>query len=207
MPPCSSAVSLARQSNASLLIAHVEPAWTRTVGTVAPPDDRQPEEDALATLLTTINDRSEQPVVHEFRTLRGDPATEIVQLAEREQVELIVMATAGRTGLRRLLLGSVAEAVARGAPCPVLSLREPLAEPVTDSLPKSEHESTAASAAAPAAPSAPPPTPAASGQPAAAIDLLQRALARGRPTYISTRWAPTWRCGFASTAASNIFAD
>ena len=67
----------------------------------------------------------DKPVVHEFRTLHGDPATEIVRLAEQERVDLIVMATTGRTGLRRVLMGSVAEAIVRQATCPVLSLKEP----------------------------------------------------------------------------------
>jgi universal stress protein A len=40
-------------------------------------------------------------------------------------VDLIVMATHGRTGLRYLVLGSVAERVVRLAPCPVLTIRPP----------------------------------------------------------------------------------
>jgi nucleotide-binding universal stress UspA family protein len=46
-------------------------------------------------------------------------------LAADEGVDLIVMGTHGRTGLMRLLMGSVAEAVVRRAPCPVLTLRQP----------------------------------------------------------------------------------
>ncbi len=119
------AVSLARQSEGLLLVVHVEPPSTPPLGTVAP-TDLEEEEAALVALLATISSAETKPLPHEFRTLRGDPATEIVHLAEKDQVDLIVMATAGRTGLRRLLLGSVAEAVVRQAPCPVLSIREPL---------------------------------------------------------------------------------
>jgi universal stress protein A len=44
-------------------------------------------------------------------------------------VDLIVMATHGRTGLSHLLIGSVAERVVRTAPCPVLTIRPPAAQP------------------------------------------------------------------------------
>jgi nucleotide-binding universal stress UspA family protein len=53
----------------------------------------------------------------------GDPRTLIMQTAEQHGVDLIVMGTHGRRGVSRLLLGSVAEHVARTAPCPVLLLR------------------------------------------------------------------------------------
>ena len=44
-------------------------------------------------------------------------------MAREQGVDLIVMGTHGRTGLRHLLLGSVAERVARAAPCPVFTVR------------------------------------------------------------------------------------
>ena len=53
----------------------------------------------------------------------GDAATAIVETAEREQVDLIVIATYGKTGWRRLAFGSVTEKVVRLATCPVLTIR------------------------------------------------------------------------------------
>jgi universal stress protein A len=53
----------------------------------------------------------------------GHPEREIPAAASRLRADLIVMATHGRTGLRRAVLGSVADAVVRHAPCPVLTLR------------------------------------------------------------------------------------
>jgi nucleotide-binding universal stress UspA family protein len=53
----------------------------------------------------------------------GVPYQKIMETATAEQVDLIVMATHGRTGLSHLVLGSVAERVVRLAPCPVLTLR------------------------------------------------------------------------------------
>jgi nucleotide-binding universal stress UspA family protein len=55
--------------------------------------------------------------------LGGDPAEAIVQYAKKHAVDLIVMASHGRTGLRHLLFGSVAEQLLRTAPCPVLVIR------------------------------------------------------------------------------------
>jgi len=54
----------------------------------------------------------------------GEPATEIVALADTLGVDLIVMATHGRTGVPHFLLGSVAEKVVRHASCPVLTVRQ-----------------------------------------------------------------------------------
>jgi nucleotide-binding universal stress UspA family protein len=54
--------------------------------------------------------------------LRGNAADEIVRTAHEENVDLIVIATRGRTGLDRLLFGSVAEKVVRLARCPVLTV-------------------------------------------------------------------------------------
>lgn len=52
----------------------------------------------------------------------GLPAAQIVRYAARNGIDLIVLGTHGRTGFSRALLGSVAEAVVRTAPCPVLTV-------------------------------------------------------------------------------------
>ena len=52
----------------------------------------------------------------------GPPAAQIVRYAREHAIDLIVLATHGRTGVSRALLGSVAEAVVRLAPCPVLTV-------------------------------------------------------------------------------------
>jgi nucleotide-binding universal stress UspA family protein len=59
----------------------------------------------------------------------GMSAVEIVETAKAERADLIAMATHGRSGLRRTLLGSVAEAVLRAAPVPVLMLRATVPTP------------------------------------------------------------------------------
>ena len=55
----------------------------------------------------------------------GDAANEIVRMAETEKADLIVIATHGTTGWRRMLFGSVAGKVVRLAKCPVLTIRAP----------------------------------------------------------------------------------
>jgi nucleotide-binding universal stress UspA family protein len=59
------------------------------------------------------------------RHLQGWAAGEITQFAKEGGFDLIVMGTHGRSGLKHLLLGSVAEHVVRTAPCPVLTVRKP----------------------------------------------------------------------------------
>jgi universal stress protein A len=53
----------------------------------------------------------------------GDAVEGIVGYARDVSIDLIVIATHGRTGLKHVLLGSVAERIVREAPCPVLSIR------------------------------------------------------------------------------------
>lgn len=55
----------------------------------------------------------------------GPPYLAITDAALRHRADMIVLATHGRTGLKHLLLGSVAERVARTAQCPVLTVRVP----------------------------------------------------------------------------------
>jgi|MudIll2142460700_1097286.scaffolds.fasta_scaffold731390_1 nucleotide-binding universal stress UspA family protein len=120
------ATSLARERGAKLLIVHVEePPAAYGAGEMyyGMPD---PVTEDLRKMLEQVGPPDPQ-VPCERRLITGDPATAIAQLAQEEGVELIVMGTHGRTGLMRLLMGSVAEAVVRRAPCPVLTLRQPSA--------------------------------------------------------------------------------
>ncbi len=56
--------------------------------------------------------------------LSGNPYAEIIKLAKKEEVDLIVMATHGRTAIEHLLMGNVAEKVLRKSPCPVLTVKK-----------------------------------------------------------------------------------
>ena len=61
----------------------------------------------------------------EFRVEQGDPAEQIIHVAQEARCDLIVMGSHGRTGLSRLLMGSVAEKTLRSASCPVLLVKHP----------------------------------------------------------------------------------
>ena len=118
------ATSLARDAKATLLIVHVqEPmdSFADTGFAGYPTADDQAE---LQKRLDEIAP-SDPNVPFTRQLVRGYPADEIARLAEEEAVDMVVMGTHGRTGLTRLLMGSVAEAVVRRAGCPVLTIRQP----------------------------------------------------------------------------------
>jgi nucleotide-binding universal stress UspA family protein/CBS domain-containing protein len=115
------ACSVARKDNARLIVLHVYPPPICHGEVVA---RRQPDsyEDDLWRLLGQYQ-MPDAAVPVEHRLVEGDAATEILHLAQEEGCDLIVVGTQGRTGLSRLLLGSVAEQVVRRSPCPVLTVR------------------------------------------------------------------------------------
>ncbi|HUG92114.1 MAG TPA: universal stress protein [Planctomycetaceae bacterium] len=126
------AASLAREAGALLLIFHVgEPpelyGGPRYYGVVSPTDEE------LARMLEAMVP-ADKRLQCDRRLVRGIPADEIIRLAKAEHADLIVLGTHGRTGLRRILMGSVAEEVVRKSPVPVLTLRE--AEPRKQALGK-----------------------------------------------------------------------
>ena len=59
-----------------------------------------------------------------FEFAIGDAGTEIAELAKERNVNLVVVPSHGRRGFKRMVLGSVAERIARLAPCPVLIVKE-----------------------------------------------------------------------------------
>lgn len=119
------ATSLAHDSGAQILIVHVEePPTPYVANEYAISEAMDSAKRQLAKLLSGVVP-SDSAVRYEHRLLLGEPAREIVQLAVQEDVDLVVMGTHGRTGLSRLLMGSVAETVVRRAHCPVLTVKQP----------------------------------------------------------------------------------
>lgn len=127
-PALAMARVLARAERAELVLIHVAPEAVPGGGAFFAPPVVEPEREQLARLeeqsaaaLPGLSVRS--------HLCQGDAAGEIVLAADDFQCDLIVMGSHGRTGLRRLLMGSVAESVCRNAPCPVLIIRGGRAEP------------------------------------------------------------------------------
>jgi nucleotide-binding universal stress UspA family protein len=79
-------------------------------------------------LLETLTPFERAELHPEFVLGAGNPAHEIVRCALERRVDVIVMGTHGRSGVSHVLLGSIAEKVVRTAPCPVLVIRQPIAE-------------------------------------------------------------------------------
>jgi universal stress protein A len=109
------AADLAWERNANLHLLHVLDREAFSFGKI---------ESAARTKLERISrQKLKAGTRYELLVMIGDPAVEVLQAATRLGIDLIVMATHGRKGLRRLVLGSVAERVVREAQCPVLTVK------------------------------------------------------------------------------------
>jgi nucleotide-binding universal stress UspA family protein len=123
------ALTLAVESGATLHIVHVHDV--RDLSTVAGEPSslyasawQEGLEEARKLLEKIVPARDGVDCKH--HCVIGTPEEEIVSFASENECELIVMASHGRTGLSRLLMGSVAEGVMRNAPCPVLIVKQPV---------------------------------------------------------------------------------
>jgi nucleotide-binding universal stress UspA family protein len=119
----SMAEALARDYGARLVVLHVLPPPPVIGGEMG---SYIPEPDDPAELWEKLNAiKPEGAICVERFLVKGEAAEEIVRMARGENADLVVMGTHGRTGLGRLLMGSVAECVMRKAPCPVLTVKLP----------------------------------------------------------------------------------
>ena len=121
------AIALAEAHRASLTVLFVyNPDGTATPGSQGhEAEDRRYWREQLEQIRPTD---PRIPVRHVF--VEGDPSAEIVRYCRDANMDLVVMGTHGRTGLERLLLGSVAEKVLRDASCSVLVVKLPRRVPV-----------------------------------------------------------------------------
>lgn len=128
-----SAVELAKRFSAEIILVHAineldptpSPSYTLTHHLMdqIPQIMRQMTENANKAMQELIENHVGEQIPTNRRVVIGDPAQSIVNLAEDEQADLIVMATHGRSGIKGLVFGSVAEKVVRSASCPVLTMR------------------------------------------------------------------------------------
>ena len=115
------ACAVARDRGARLLLLHVilpPAAHGEVVARRQAPNYYDELWNALRAMRPT---HGEIPIDH--RLEEGDPAEVILRVAQESASGLIVLGTHGRTGVSRLLMGSVADEVVRKAACPVLTIR------------------------------------------------------------------------------------
>ncbi len=126
------AVRLANEADAELVVAHawyLPPQMYAGQYYVPAPVMEQLTREAEAGLELALRDaKTAGAKKASGKVIDGVPWSEIVGLLERDRFDLCVMSTHGRTGVARVLLGSVAEKVIRHAPCSVLAVR-PGSEP------------------------------------------------------------------------------
>ena len=125
------AVNFAKSFNADMILIYV-------VEPVIYPPDFSMGQIAMPSITTEWDDRAKDELaklakneitgVNSVKTVikTGKPFVEIIETAKEEDVDLIIIATHGHSGVEHILFGSTAEKVVRKAPCPVLTLREPL---------------------------------------------------------------------------------
>ncbi len=125
------AVNFAKSFNAEIILIYV-------VEPVIYPPDFSMGQIAMPSINTEWDDRAKDELQKlakseiigavKVKTIikTGKPFVEIIETAKEENVDLIIIATHGHSGVEHILFGSTAEKVVRKAPCPVLTLREPI---------------------------------------------------------------------------------
>ncbi len=120
-------ILLAKTMNAEVIVVYTAPSLSQYVGFHVPPNTI---ENFVGEIVTGAEKTMETFVSENFpginakgHVLIGYAAEEIVSKADEENADLIIMGTHGRTGLDRILFGSVAEKVVKHAKMPVLTVR------------------------------------------------------------------------------------
>ena len=120
------AAKRAAESGDSLIVVHVVPAdygWSGIGREESRDLDRSLQRQAADRLRAFTDENVGENVSADMEVRVGQPAEEIVAAARDSKCDSIVLSTRGLTGLDRYLIGSVADRIARLAPCPVVLLR------------------------------------------------------------------------------------
>lgn len=132
--------ALSEAFNASLHILHVVPdsmalPWATMADGLAMADvQRQWEREAHERLETLIAEPERSGLRLSLVVKAGDPVRQITGYAAEKGADIIVLGTHGRGPVAHMLMGSVAERVVRTAPCPVLTVRHPQHEFVSEAV-------------------------------------------------------------------------
>jgi len=121
--PSRLAARLAMRTQASLVLFHAIPLDEGLEDAARDPHLGRSRKQLELWFETVVPEEMRRFLSVEFRVTIDEPARAIVSAAQETGADLIVMGTHGRSGVQRLLMGSVAEAVVRAAPAPVLALK------------------------------------------------------------------------------------
>ncbi|EKO38044.1 MAG: universal stress protein UspA-like protein [Solidesulfovibrio magneticus str. Maddingley MBC34] len=121
------AATLAKATGASLVCVYIAPSLAEYVGFNVP---QAALDSFVGDVVSSAGQTMDAFVAEHFAglpakglVLAGYPAEEILAAAEEQHADLIVMGTHGRTGIDRIIFGSVAEKVVKSARCPVLTVK------------------------------------------------------------------------------------
>jgi nucleotide-binding universal stress UspA family protein len=123
------AVALAESFGARLRVVYVQemPIPFGDIGGGSVSNYEELATEARQTLGKMVREWIPDTIDAESHVVIGHSAHEIVKYAEETNADLIVMATHGRTGVSHMVMGSTAETIVRKSPCPVLTLKQPIA--------------------------------------------------------------------------------
>lgn len=122
---------MAQHFSSELVLLHVvkpiavNPVHVDPTSFNLPMYEKERESASQKAILKVCSEKISDAVNCNTLVVQGDPAYQIVELAADEKADLIVIATHGLTGWRKVIFGSVTEKVIRLAKCPVLSIRVP----------------------------------------------------------------------------------
>jgi len=117
------AAKLARQNDSTMLLLHVVSIIVAPARVTGYLDLYKSQEETARAKLLEIARKRLVGLKYELLTAEGDPADIILRTQSRAGADLVLMASHGRRGISRMLLGSVAENVLRQSTCPVLTVR------------------------------------------------------------------------------------
>jgi nucleotide-binding universal stress UspA family protein/CBS domain-containing protein len=117
------AAGVARQNDSTIIVLHVVPMLIEPTDLPVYINLYKSQEQSARAKLEEIAHKQLAGLNYQLLTEMGEPAAMILRAEKRAAADLVVMATHGRRGFSRLLLGSVAELVLRQSSCPVLTVR------------------------------------------------------------------------------------
>lgn len=129
------AISLARSTQAKLILMYVVNQKLFSEGLslarVSAPESlgKEMADEGRRRLKMLIPAEERDGIDWETNVRSGNPAQEVIRYAKENSVDMIVIGTAGHSALERMMLGSTAEKVVRGAHCSVLTVRPPATNP------------------------------------------------------------------------------